>query len=139
VRNNNEEPRSVSSDEWFLGKYSPFSCKIFPRNIFIAFYGNFRPYFRHISLGNIFPRNLSFGNNNKMSRNEALQLCFQRKYYWVPAVLSELITQICHTFLIYWRPLISKNGTEQGGLRPTTSSGGSGGGQCLVILQANKD
>jgi hypothetical protein len=49
VRNNNKEPRSVSSDEWFLGKYSPFSCKIFPRNIFIAFYGNFRPCFQHIS------------------------------------------------------------------------------------------
>jgi hypothetical protein len=33
-----------------------------------------------------FPRNISIGINNKMSRNEALQLCFQRKYYWVPAV-----------------------------------------------------
>jgi hypothetical protein len=86
VRNNKEEPRLVSSDEWFLGKYSPFSCEIFPRDIFIAFYGNFRPCFRHISLRNIFPRSLSFGNNNKMSRNEALQLCFQKKYYWLPAV-----------------------------------------------------
>jgi hypothetical protein len=34
VRNNIEEPCLVSSDEWFLGKYSPFSCKIFPRDIF---------------------------------------------------------------------------------------------------------
>jgi hypothetical protein len=57
VRDNKEEPRLVSSDEWFLGKYSPFSCKIFPRDIFIAFYGNFRPCFPHISLRNIFPRN----------------------------------------------------------------------------------
>jgi hypothetical protein len=58
VRNNKEEPHLVSSDEWFLGKYSPFSCKIFPRDIFIAFYDNFRPCFPHISLKNIFPRNL---------------------------------------------------------------------------------
>jgi hypothetical protein len=86
VRKNKEEPRLVSSDEWFLGKYSPFSCKIFPRDIFIAFYGNFRPCFPHISLRNISPRNLSFGNNYKMSRNEALQSCFQKKYYWLPAV-----------------------------------------------------
>jgi hypothetical protein len=86
VRNNKEEPCSVSSDEWFLRKYSLFSYKIFPRDIFIAFYGNFRPCFQHISLRNIFPCNLSFGNNNKMPRNEALQSCFQRKYYWVPAV-----------------------------------------------------
>jgi hypothetical protein len=43
----------------------------------------------HISLGDIFPRNLSFGNNNKMSRNEALQSCFQRTYYWVPAVIVD--------------------------------------------------
>jgi hypothetical protein len=74
VRNNKEEPRLVSSDEWFLRKYSTFSCKIFPRDIFIAFYGNFRPCFQHISLRNIFPHNLSFGINNKMSRNEALPL-----------------------------------------------------------------
>jgi hypothetical protein len=87
VRNHKEEPCLVSSDEWFLRKYSPFSCKIFTRDIFSAFYGNFRPCFRHISLKNISPRNLSFGNNNMMSRNEALQSCFQRKYYWVPAVI----------------------------------------------------
>jgi hypothetical protein len=55
VRNNTEEPCLVrNSDEWLLGKYPPFPCKIFPRDIFIAFYGNFRPCFQHISLRNIF-------------------------------------------------------------------------------------
>jgi hypothetical protein len=86
VRNNTEEPCLVSSDEWLLGKCPPFPCKIFPRDIFIAFYGNFRPCFEHIFLRNISPCNLPFGNSNKMSQNEALQLCFRRKYYWVPAV-----------------------------------------------------
>jgi hypothetical protein len=42
-------------------------------------------------LRNIFPHNFSFENDNKTSRNEALQSHLQRKYYWVPAVyVSEL-------------------------------------------------
>jgi hypothetical protein len=106
----------VSSDEWFLGKYSPFSCKIFPRDIFIAFYGNFRPCFRHISLRNIFPCNLSFGNNNKMSRNEALQSCFQKKYYWLPAV----IVTVKNTCTVHSQ---SNYGRERGGLGRRQSLG----------------
>jgi hypothetical protein len=42
-------------------------------------------------LEKIFTHNLSLGNNDKMSRNKTLQSCFQRKYYWVPAVLLDVL------------------------------------------------